>query len=42
LIANGGDGGVRGERNAWSLTPLGDRVAERLRMSIPIPDEQAA
>jgi AcrR family transcriptional regulator len=42
LIANAGDGGVRGEPNAWSLTPLGERVAERLRRSIPILDEKAA
>jgi AcrR family transcriptional regulator len=42
LIANAGDGGVKGEPNAWGLTPLGDQVAERLRRSIPIPDEKAA
>ena len=42
LIANAGDGHVRGEPNAWSLTPLGEQVAQRLRMSIPYSDEKAA
>jgi AcrR family transcriptional regulator len=42
LIANTDDGHVRGEPNAWRLTPLGDQVAQRLRVSIPTPDEQAA
>jgi hypothetical protein len=42
LVTNNGDGHLRGEPNAWSLTPLGDRVAQRLRMSVPAPDEKAA
>jgi hypothetical protein len=43
LIANAADGHLKGEPNAWSLTPLGDRVAQHLRAtSIPTPDEKAA
>ena len=42
LIANAGDGQVRGEPNAWSLTVLGDQVAQRLQVSIPNSDEKAA
>jgi AcrR family transcriptional regulator len=43
LIANAADGHLKGEPNAWSLTPLGDRVAQHLRaMSIPAPGEKAA
>ena len=42
LIANAGDRQVRGEPNAWRLTPIGDRVAQRLRASIPTPDEKVA
>jgi AcrR family transcriptional regulator len=42
LIANTGAGHVKGEPNAWRLTPLGDRVAQRLRMSLPTPAEKAA
>jgi AcrR family transcriptional regulator len=30
LVANTGAGHARGERNAWSLTPLGVRVTQRL------------
>jgi DNA-binding PadR family transcriptional regulator len=33
LTANTGVGHAKGERNAWRLTPLGARVAQRLRMS---------
>jgi AcrR family transcriptional regulator/DNA-binding MarR family transcriptional regulator len=36
LIVNRPDGHVKGEPNAWSLTPLGDQVAQRLRMA-PLP-----
>ena len=42
LIANTGDGHAKGEPNAWSLTPLGDQVAQHLRMRVPTPGEQAA
>jgi AcrR family transcriptional regulator len=38
LIANTGEGQLRGEPNAWSLTPLGMRVAQRLRMRTPTRD----
>jgi len=33
LIENTGEGQQRGEPNAWSLTPLGEQVAERLRVN---------
>jgi AcrR family transcriptional regulator/DNA-binding MarR family transcriptional regulator len=33
LTVNKGAGYVKGEPNAWELTPLGERVAQRLRMS---------
>jgi AcrR family transcriptional regulator/DNA-binding MarR family transcriptional regulator len=33
LIANGAAGYAKGEPNAWELTPLGQRVVQRLRMS---------
>jgi AcrR family transcriptional regulator len=42
LISNAGNGQVRGEPNAWSLTVLGDQVAQRLRASIPTPGEKEA
>ena len=42
LIANAGNGQVRGEPNAWSLTVLGDQVAQRLRVSVPTPGEKEA
>lgn len=42
LIANTGDGHLKGEPNAWRLTPLGDQVAERLRMTAPVHAETAA
>jgi AcrR family transcriptional regulator/DNA-binding MarR family transcriptional regulator len=32
LTANAGVGHSRGEANAWNLTPLGERVAQRLRL----------
>jgi AcrR family transcriptional regulator/DNA-binding MarR family transcriptional regulator len=32
LLANTGEGHARGERNAWTLTPLGERVAEQLNL----------
>ncbi len=40
LITNTGDGHAKGEPNAWSLTPLGQQVAQRLGMSAP--NEKAA
>jgi DNA-binding MarR family transcriptional regulator len=30
LLTNSGDGQARGERNAWQLTPLGERVTRQL------------
>jgi AcrR family transcriptional regulator len=42
LIANTGDGRRKGEPNAWSLTPLGEQVAQRLHMNSPTRGEQAA
>jgi AcrR family transcriptional regulator len=33
LIANAGDGRLKGEPNAWRLTPRGDQVTQRLHMS---------
>ncbi len=42
LIENTGDGQLRGEPNSWTLTPLGGRVAQRLRASIANPGEKAA
>jgi AcrR family transcriptional regulator len=35
LLANTGGGQARGERNAWQLTPLGERVAEQLSLDTP-------
>ena len=35
LMHNTGEGHAKGERNAWSLTPLGDQVARRLGASAP-------
>ncbi len=32
LIENTGEGHVRGERNAWTLTPTGSRVAQSIRV----------
>jgi AcrR family transcriptional regulator len=32
LLANTGEGQARGERNAWELTPLGERVSEQLSL----------
>jgi AcrR family transcriptional regulator len=42
LIVNAGDGQVKGEPNAWSLTPLGHQLALRLRVSTPAPGKRAA
>jgi AcrR family transcriptional regulator/DNA-binding MarR family transcriptional regulator len=42
LIANAGDGHAKGEPNAWSLTPLGEQLAQRLQMSAPAAGEKAA
>jgi AcrR family transcriptional regulator len=42
LIVNSGEGQVRGEPNAWRLTALGDQVAQRLRIGIPVPGAKAA
>jgi AcrR family transcriptional regulator len=32
LLTNAGEGQARGERNAWELTPLGERVSEQLSL----------
>ncbi len=32
LLENTGEGQARGERNAWKLTPLGERVSEQLSL----------
>jgi AcrR family transcriptional regulator len=32
LLANTGEGHARGERNAWGLTPLGERVTRQLNL----------
>jgi hypothetical protein len=42
LITNACDGQLKGEPNAWSLTPLGERVAQSLRVNIATPGEKAA
>jgi AcrR family transcriptional regulator/DNA-binding MarR family transcriptional regulator len=34
LVANSGVGHAKGEPNAWSLTPLGHQVAQRLRVQV--------
>ena len=41
LIANSGDGQLRGEPNAWVHTPLGERVASRLLVQTPVSGEKA-
>jgi AcrR family transcriptional regulator len=33
LLANTGEGQARGERNAWRLTPLGERVTQQLSLN---------
>jgi AcrR family transcriptional regulator len=35
LLANGGEGHLKGEPNAWTLTPRGEQVAQRIRMHTP-------
>ena len=42
LIANTSEGHAQGEPNVWSLTPLGEQVAQRLRARIPAAGEKAA
>jgi AcrR family transcriptional regulator len=41
LIANSGEGQVKGEPNAWRLTPLGQRVTQRLHMNVYTPGEKS-
>jgi AcrR family transcriptional regulator len=41
LLANTGEGQSRGERNAWRLTPLGERVAEQLSLNVPARGQAA-
>jgi AcrR family transcriptional regulator len=41
LLTNTGEGQARGERNAWELTPLGQRVIEQLSLDTPAsPDRE--
>jgi AcrR family transcriptional regulator len=35
LLENNGHGQARGESNAWSLTPLGERITEQLSLGSP-------
>jgi AcrR family transcriptional regulator len=42
LIANTGEGHLKGEPNAWGLTPLGERVTQRLPMSMLAPRQKRA
>jgi AcrR family transcriptional regulator len=45
LLANTGEGQARGERNAWWLTPLGERVTRQLSLdqaSQPSPEEHVS
>jgi DNA-binding IclR family transcriptional regulator len=41
LLRNTGEGHARGERNAWSLTPTGLRVAQQIGMSARYQKEAA-
>jgi AcrR family transcriptional regulator len=41
LLANTGEGHTKGEPNAWRLTPLGERVAQQLSLSIPLQEDPA-
>jgi AcrR family transcriptional regulator/DNA-binding MarR family transcriptional regulator len=41
LMQNTSDGHAKGERNAWHLTPLGQRVTEQLSPSTPVQKEHA-
>ena len=38
LLANTGRGHANGEPNAWSLTPLGERVAQQLSLDARAED----
>ena len=38
LLRNTGEGQARGERNAWELTPLGERVIEQLSLNTVAPN----
>ncbi len=42
LLANTGEGHTRGERNAWQLTPLGERVIQQLSLDSPPARQQSA
>jgi AcrR family transcriptional regulator len=42
LAANTGEGHARGERNAWTLTPTGERVAQSIRAHTPDDGERSA
>ncbi len=41
LLANAGDGHAKGEPNAWSLTPKGERVAQSIQLRT-LPRREAA
>ncbi len=40
LLANTGEGQARGERNAWKLTRLGERVIEQLSLNTATPNPE--
>ncbi len=42
LLTNTGEGQARGERNAWELTPLGERVSEQLSLNVRSNTEEAS
>ncbi len=42
LLENTGAGHARGERNAWSLTALGDEVTQRLSATPPLTSQQGS
>jgi DNA-binding MarR family transcriptional regulator len=41
LLANSGEGHAKGEPNAWTLTPMGERVARSIRVHSPNQREAA-
>jgi AcrR family transcriptional regulator/DNA-binding MarR family transcriptional regulator len=41
LLANTGEGHARGERNAWQLTPLGERVTRQLSLDTHLRERTA-
>jgi AcrR family transcriptional regulator len=41
LLTNTGEGQARGERNAWTLTSLGERVTEQLNLGMQLQEDGA-